>query len=88
VLGDGGQRTCVKQDQMEGRGYRPDHVMMSSAVFGLADRVQIGEPRSISDHCTFSMTFGCVNADVRGVDQAFQDLHVCKPGGGCGTRMR
>ena len=87
VWGDGGQRTCVKQGQMEGSGSRPDHVVMSSDVFGIAERVDIGEALEISDHCTLSVTFGCVNADVRGVDRAFHDTHVCKRGG-CGTKMR
>jgi len=36
VHGDDGQRTCVKQGQ-RGGGSRPDHVVMTSGVYGVAE---------------------------------------------------
>ena len=86
VQGDDGQRTCVKQGQ-RGGGSRPDHVVMTSGVYGVAEHVDIGEAGSISDHCTLSMTFRCPGASLQGAASAFHHMHVCKPGG-CGTRMR
>eukprot|EP00983_Pelagomonas_calceolata_P077841 1154037-Pelagomonas_calceolata.AAC.1 len=38
-------------------GSRPDHILMSDKVFGIADCVHMTEDRAISDHCPISMTF-------------------------------
>jgi len=36
---------------------RPDHVIMSSKVYGAAQSARIAPVRHISDHCTMSLVF-------------------------------
>ena len=85
VRGDDGQRTCLGHDAGV-EGSRPDHILMSDKIFGIADCVRITEDRAISDHCPMSMTFRVPVASLEGADWDMHAEHVCKLGG-CGSRL-
>ncbi len=56
VCGDNGQVSYVGSPGQEVAS-RPDHILMSSAFFRMADSAQILPVIHISDHCTMSLHF-------------------------------
>jgi len=55
---------------------RPDHIVLSSALFAMAGGVDIQPAKHISDHCPTSMCFH-VAGDARNVDWRLCPVHVC-----------
>jgi len=64
---------------------RPDHILMSSAFFWLADSVQILPVKHISHHCTMSLRFLVEEAGLL-ADWSLDAGHRCTSGG-CGERF-
>ena len=57
VLGDVGQATFVSSPGRQTVASRPDHVIMSSKVYGAAQSARIVPVRHISNHSTMSLVF-------------------------------
>ena len=64
---------------------RPDHVIMSSKVYGAAQSARIAPVRHISDHCTMSLVFRLDDVSLN-ADWTLQTAHV-RSSGGCGTNF-
>ena len=57
MLGDVGQATFVSSPGRQTVASRPDHVIMSSKVYGAAQSARIVPVRHISNHSTMSLVF-------------------------------
>ncbi len=82
VCGDNGQASYVGRPPGQELASRPDHILMSSAFFRLADNVQILPVKHISDHCTMSLHFLVEEAGLL-ADWSLNAGHRCAPRG-CG----
>ena len=86
VLGDVGQATFVgSPGQSRTVASRPDHVIMSSKVYGAAQSARIAPVLHISDHCTMSLVFRVDDVSFN-ADWTLQTAHVCSSGG-CGSNF-
>ena len=79
MLGDVGNATFVGSPGQTVAS-RPDHVIMSSKVYGAAQSARIVTVRHINDHCTMSLVF-CVDNVSFIADWMLQTAHVCSSGG-------
>ena len=86
ALGDVGQATFVGSPGQTVAS-RPDHVIMSSKVYGAAQSARITLVRHISDHCTilYSLVFRVDDVSYN-ADWTLQTAHVCSSGG-CGSNF-
>ena len=79
VLGDVGQANFVCSPGQTVAS-RPDHVIMSSKVYGAAQSARIAPVRHIGNHCTTSLVFRVDDVNFN-ADWTLQTAHVCGSGG-------